>query len=131
MKRIAVYCGSSKGVRPEYSAAAEQLGAHLAREKIELVYGGGKVGLMGIVANTVLKNGGHGSCIYFSTTRKAKAFSARNIARCCWSRTRRKRCWNACGISGRRWNQNGCNSSFLTCRIVAAKKGLRAPWPLI
>ena len=59
MKRIAVYCGSNKGVRPEYAAAAEQLGTLLAREKIELVYGGGMVGLMGIVADAVLKNGGH------------------------------------------------------------------------
>ncbi|MEJ0088832.1 MAG: TIGR00730 family Rossman fold protein [Limisphaerales bacterium] len=59
MKRIAVYCGSNKGVRPEYVAAAEQLGALLAREKIEIVYGGGMVGLMGAVANAALKNGGH------------------------------------------------------------------------
>jgi uncharacterized protein (TIGR00730 family) len=59
MKRIAVYCGSNKGVRPEYAAAAEQLGALIAREKIELVYGGGRVGLMGIVADAALKHGGH------------------------------------------------------------------------
>lgn len=59
MKRIAVYCGSNKGVRPEYAEAAEQLGALLAREKIELIYGGGCVGLMGIVADAALKNGGH------------------------------------------------------------------------
>ncbi len=59
MKRIAVYCGSNKGVRPEYAAAAQELGMMLAREKIELVYGGGCLGLMGIVAEAVLKNGGH------------------------------------------------------------------------
>jgi uncharacterized protein (TIGR00730 family) len=59
MKRIAVYCGSNKGARPEYAIAAEELGALLAREKIELVYGGGMVGLMGIVADAVLKHGGH------------------------------------------------------------------------
>jgi uncharacterized protein (TIGR00730 family) len=59
MKRIAVYCGSNKGARPEYAAAAEQLGALLAREKIGLVYGGGMGGLMGIVADAVLKHGGH------------------------------------------------------------------------
>jgi uncharacterized protein (TIGR00730 family) len=58
-KRIAVYCGSNKGARPEYAAAAEQLGTLLAREKIELVYGGGMVGLMGIVADAVLQHGGH------------------------------------------------------------------------
>jgi uncharacterized protein (TIGR00730 family) len=59
MKRIAVYCGSNKGVRPEYAAAAAQLGALLAREKIELVYGGGCVGLMGILADATLAHGGH------------------------------------------------------------------------
>ena len=59
MKRIAVYCGSNKGARPEYAAAAQALGTLLAREKIELVYGGGMVGLMGIVADAVLQNGGH------------------------------------------------------------------------
>lgn len=59
MKRIAVYCGSNQGVRPEYAAAAQELGTLLAREKIELVYGGGMVGLMGMVADAVLKNGGH------------------------------------------------------------------------
>ena len=59
MKRMAVFCGSNKGTRPEYAAAAEQLGTLLAREKIELVYGGGMVGLMGIVADAALKHGGH------------------------------------------------------------------------
>jgi len=59
MKRIAVYCGSNQGVRPEYAAAAQALGTLLAREKIELVYGGGMVGLMGVVADAVLKHGGH------------------------------------------------------------------------
>ncbi len=59
MKRLAVYCGSNAGARPEYAAAAQELGALLAREKIELVYGGGRVGLMGLVADAVLKHGGH------------------------------------------------------------------------
>src|SRR5215469_7701986 len=59
MKRIAVYCGSNKGVKPEYAGAAQELGALLAREKIELVYGGGCVGLMGMVADGALKSGGH------------------------------------------------------------------------
>jgi len=59
MKRIAVFCGSQKGARPEYAAAAVRLGELLAREKIELVYGGGMVGLMGIVADATLKSGGH------------------------------------------------------------------------
>ena len=59
MKRIAVYCGSNKGARPEYAAAAQALGALLARERIELVYGGGSVGLMGLVADAALAHGGH------------------------------------------------------------------------
>ena len=59
MKRIAVYCGANTGARPEYAAAAKQLGELLAREKIELVYGGGMIGLMGLVADAVLKHGGH------------------------------------------------------------------------
>jgi len=59
MKRVAVYCGSNKGVRPEYAAAAAALGTQLARENIELVYGGGMVGLMGILADSVLLHGGH------------------------------------------------------------------------
>lgn len=59
MKRIAVYCGSHQGARPEYAAAARGLGVRLARERIELVYGGGRVGLMGIVADAVLEYGGH------------------------------------------------------------------------
>jgi hypothetical protein len=59
MKRIAVYCGSSQGQRPEYVAAALALGTLLAEQGIELVYGGGMVGLMGILADAVLKHGGH------------------------------------------------------------------------
>jgi uncharacterized protein (TIGR00730 family) len=59
MKRIAVYCGSNKGARPAYAEAAEKLGAHLAQRGIELVYGGGCVGLMGILADAALKHGGH------------------------------------------------------------------------
>jgi hypothetical protein len=54
MKRICVFCGSSPGSRPEYRAAAEELGAELVRRNIGLVYGGGKVGLMGVLADTVL-----------------------------------------------------------------------------
>src|SRR5580692_7563262 len=46
MKRIAVYCGSNNGVRPEYAAAAEQLGVMLARERIELIYGGHVIGVI-------------------------------------------------------------------------------------
>ena len=58
MRRICVFCGSSPGSRPEYGAAAEEMGAELARRNIGLVYGGGNVGLMGIIADSVLRAGG-------------------------------------------------------------------------
>src|ERR1035441_6706670 len=58
MKRICIFCGSSPGRRPEYATAAEELAAELVRRNIGLVYGGGNVGLMGILADAVLKLGG-------------------------------------------------------------------------
>lgn len=57
-RRICVYCGSSEGVRPEYVEAARGLGGFLARRKIGLVFGGGRVGLMGAVAEGALAAGG-------------------------------------------------------------------------
>jgi uncharacterized protein (TIGR00730 family) len=59
MKRICVYCGSSPGARPEYTAAARHLGQTLARRNLELVYGGGNVGLMGQIARAVVDAGGN------------------------------------------------------------------------
>lgn len=53
-----MFCGSSAGSRPEYRACAEELGAELTRNNIGLVYGGGNVGLMGALADAVLKTGG-------------------------------------------------------------------------
>ena len=58
MKRICVFCGSSSGLDPVYLSAAEKLGEFLAQKNIELVYGGGRVGLMGKIADTVMSNGG-------------------------------------------------------------------------
>jgi hypothetical protein len=58
MKRIAVYCGSSTGHDPAYSRAAAGLGETLARRGIGLVFGGGRVGLMGVIADAVLAHGG-------------------------------------------------------------------------
>lgn len=55
---ITVYCGSSMGSDPEYKIAAEQLGIWIATKGHTLIYGGGNVGLMGIIADTVLQNGG-------------------------------------------------------------------------
>ena len=58
MKSICVYCGSNSGSKPVYAERARELGARLAREDMQLVYGGGNVGLMGKVADAVLENGG-------------------------------------------------------------------------
>ena len=58
MKRICVYCGSSVGNQPVYREAALAMGAVLASRKIGLVYGGGNVGLMGVIADAVLAGGG-------------------------------------------------------------------------
>jgi len=57
-RRLCVFCGSSKGARENYLHAAQQLGRELVARGIELVYGGGNVGLMGAVANSVLQAGG-------------------------------------------------------------------------
>jgi len=54
VKAICVYCGSSIGRDPAYAARAAQLGERIARERLALVYGGGDVGLMGVVADAVL-----------------------------------------------------------------------------
>ena len=51
--RLCVFCGSSAGARPDYAEAAAALGAEIARRGIGLVYGGAKVGLMGIVADAL------------------------------------------------------------------------------
>ena len=56
--RVCVYCGSNVGSSPEFVEAAQRLGEVMARRSIGLVYGGGHVGLMGVLADTVLANGG-------------------------------------------------------------------------
>lgn len=58
LKRIAVYCGASKGNNPVYEQAAIELGNWIIKHNYELVYGGGKAGLMGLIADTVLKKNG-------------------------------------------------------------------------
>ncbi|GAA0291121.1 hypothetical protein GGQ92_002164 [Gracilibacillus halotolerans] len=58
MKRIAVFCGSSKGASDVYIKEGIKLGKELAKQNITLIYGGASVGLMGAVANAVLENGG-------------------------------------------------------------------------
>lgn len=58
MRCICVFAGSNVGVRPEYSEAARALGKELVKRGLGLVYGGASVGLMGVIANTVLAEGG-------------------------------------------------------------------------
>ncbi|ARV16244.1 TIGR00730 family Rossman fold protein [Polaribacter sp. SA4-12] len=58
MKRIVVFCGSSLGFNPIYKEGAIELGNYFANNKIGLVYGGGKIGMMGILADTILAHNG-------------------------------------------------------------------------
>lgn len=58
MKSVCVYCGSSPGTQKIYAERARALGRILAEQKITLVYGGAKIGLMGHMAKAVLENGG-------------------------------------------------------------------------
>ncbi|KAM6543558.1 hypothetical protein CsatB_008005 [Cannabis sativa] len=58
-KRVCVFCGSSSGKRDCYRDAALELGQELVSKKIDLVYGGGSIGLMGIVSQEVHRSGGH------------------------------------------------------------------------
>jgi uncharacterized protein (TIGR00730 family) len=59
MKRICVFCGSNSGTRPEYANAARAMGSALVQRGLGLVYGGGRVGLMGIIADQVMSEGGN------------------------------------------------------------------------
>jgi uncharacterized protein (TIGR00730 family) len=58
IKRIAVYCGSAPGNDPVFAEAAVALVREMAARKIDLVYGGGRLGLMGLIADTMLEAGG-------------------------------------------------------------------------
>jgi len=58
MESLCVFCGSASGSRPAYASVAAQLGHLMAERKIQLIYGGGKVGMMGALADAVLKAGG-------------------------------------------------------------------------
>lgn len=58
LKRVCVFCGSSPGRSPEYARAATEMGALLARRRIGLVFGGGRVGMMGKLAQAALEGGG-------------------------------------------------------------------------
>jgi len=56
--KVAIYCGSAEGNSPDYVNAVKALGVHLAQQGVGIVYGGGNVGLMGVIANAALQAGG-------------------------------------------------------------------------
>lgn len=58
MKKIVVFCGSSLEFNPVYKQVAVELGREFVKRNITLIYGGGKIGLMGILAETILNQGG-------------------------------------------------------------------------
>ena len=58
MKRIAVFCGSSKGFSEDYSKQAILLGEYFSKNQIAMVYGGGKIGIMGVIADTMITHQG-------------------------------------------------------------------------
>ena len=58
MKSLCIYCGSSIGASPVYADAARDLAKAMVNDNISLVYGGGNVGLMGVIADEVLRLGG-------------------------------------------------------------------------
>jgi hypothetical protein len=58
LRTVCVFCGSRPGARPEFLAAARELGTELARRKLTLIYGGATVGLMGALADATLSSGG-------------------------------------------------------------------------
>jgi uncharacterized protein (TIGR00730 family) len=72
IRSLCVYCGSSGAVEAQYRQAASELGTWLARARIGLVYGGGRVGLMGLLADAVLGAGGNVTGIIPSHLRDAE-----------------------------------------------------------
>lgn len=58
MKRLCIFCGAKSGTNPVYTAAAVNIATIMANQQIELIFGGGKVGLMGVLADTILAKGG-------------------------------------------------------------------------
>jgi uncharacterized protein (TIGR00730 family) len=80
LSAVAVYCGSNYGNDPAYAAAAASLGGTLAERGIRLVYGGGQVGLMGVVADAALENGGQVLGV-ITEALVAKEVSHRGLAR--------------------------------------------------
>ncbi len=59
IRKICVYCGSGQGADPVFKEAAQAFGFEMAKHNVGLVYGGGNLGLMGVIARSVLQHGGH------------------------------------------------------------------------
>jgi hypothetical protein len=59
LRRICVFCGSNTGAHPDYGLACDELAEELVARRIDLVFGGGAIGLMGLLADAVLARGGH------------------------------------------------------------------------
>ncbi|MDR4509948.1 MAG: TIGR00730 family Rossman fold protein [Candidatus Brocadiaceae bacterium] len=74
IKRICVFCGSSAGARPAYTEAAQKLGRIIVSRGMGLVYGGGGIGLMGVLADTVLQEKGKVIGVF------PRALSAKEVA---------------------------------------------------
>jgi predicted Rossmann-fold nucleotide-binding protein len=58
IKKISVFCGAHLGKSPDYKIAAQQIGKAMAEKGLEVIFGGGNVGLMKVVADTAIENGG-------------------------------------------------------------------------
>ncbi len=58
MKSVCIFCGSNKGTRKEYALSAQTIGELFAQNNIAMIYGGAANGMMGIIADTMMKNGG-------------------------------------------------------------------------
>ena len=79
-KSICVFCGSSDSVHTDYLLAAHQMGEILAKRNIRLIYGGGKTGLMGAVADGVIENGGEAVGVIIPSM-NTEALAQNNLAR--------------------------------------------------
>lgn len=58
LKSICVFCGSNKGLLPAYETQAKKLGKLMVENQFRLIYGGGKIGLMGVIADEIMQSGG-------------------------------------------------------------------------
>jgi len=76
LRAVSVYCGSNPGTDPAYAAAAVAMGTELGRRGIDMVYGGGHVGLMGVAADAALAAGG---CVHGVITHALQAHEVEHV----------------------------------------------------